>query len=222
MDGTLPRDGELNPDLVGIALGINNPIHFQVPDVVVPRPPSFCKGCSHADMFRALNDCINKYGKGRVFSDIGCYTLGALEPFNSINSCVDMGASVSMAKGAADAGIHPVVAVIGDSTFAHSGITGLLDLVNEKTPVTVIISDNKTTGMTGGQVSSANDRIFGICMGLGVERDHIVNLIPLPKNHSENVRLIQEELEYKGVSVIISERECIQTLKKHHHHLNKE
>ncbi|MCK7522691.1 MAG: thiamine pyrophosphate-dependent enzyme [Ignavibacteriales bacterium] len=85
---------------------------------------------------------MKEFGKQKVFSDIGCYTLGALPPWNSINSCVDMGASITMAKGAADAGVHPSVAVIGDSTFTHSGMTALLDCVYENTPVTVIISDN--------------------------------------------------------------------------------
>jgi indolepyruvate ferredoxin oxidoreductase, alpha subunit len=79
------------------------------------------------------------YGKGRVFSDIGCYTLGALAPYDAINTCVDMGASITMAKGAADVGLVPAVAVIGDSTFTHSGITGLLDAVNDKVNITVII-----------------------------------------------------------------------------------
>ena len=78
----------------------------------------------------------------QVFGDIGCYALGALAPFESINTLIDMGASITMAKGAADAGIHPSVAIIGDSTFTHSGMTGLLEAVIENTPITVIISDN--------------------------------------------------------------------------------
>ena len=158
-----------------------------------------------------LNIAIDKYGKGRVFSDIGCYTLGALPPYNSINSCVDMGASVTMAKGAADAGLVPAVAVIGDSTFTHSGMTGLLDCVIENSPVTIIISDNSTTGMTGGQTSAATGRLEKICLGIGVEKEHLITLIPLKKNHEENVNVILRELEYPGVSVIIAQRECIQT-----------
>ena len=84
----------------------------------------------------------------------GCFTLGANAPFNAINSCVDMGASITMAKGAADGGLFPAVAVIGDSTFTHSGMTGLLDCVNENANVTIVISDNETTAMTGGQDSA--------------------------------------------------------------------
>lgn len=211
LSGAIPRDGELNPDIITRALNINAPVFHAVPSVIVNRPPALCKGCSHSDMFLALNQAMDKFGKGKVFSDIGCYTLGALPPYESINSCVDMGASVTMAKGAADAGLFPSVAVIGDSTFTHSGITGLLDAVIENSPVTIIISDNSTTGMTGGQKSSATGRLESICKGIGVEPDHIRLLNPLKKFHQENVDVINEELEYKGVSVIIAQRECIQT-----------
>ncbi len=110
-------------------------------------------------MFSDLNEAIKPFGPGKVFSDIGCYTLAALPPFSSINSCVDMGASVTMAVGAADAGLFPSVAVIGDSTFTHSGMTGLLDAVIKNSPITIIIGDNSTTGMTGGQRSHATGRI---------------------------------------------------------------
>ena len=182
-----------------------------VPSVVKMRPPSFCKGCGHADMFMALNEAVKPFGPGRVFSDIGCYTLGALPPYNSIISCVDMGASVTMAIGAADAGLTPSVAVIGDSTFTHSGMTGLLDAVIKNSPVTIIISDNSTTGMTGGQKSQATGRLVDICRGLGVENEHLRVISPLHKNHEDNVRVMEEELEYNGVSVIIAQRECIQT-----------
>src|SRR5574340_1636218 len=113
-----------------------------------------------------------------------------------------------MAIGAADAGLVPSVAVIGDSTFTHSGITGLLDAVNENSPVTVIISDNSAVAMTGGQKSSATGRIKEICLGIGVEPAHVRELLPLKKNHKEMVDILKEELEYKGVSVIIAEREC--------------
>jgi indolepyruvate ferredoxin oxidoreductase, alpha subunit len=211
LNNRLPRDGELNPNLIAKALGLNEKQFMKVPGVVIPRPPVFCNGCSHSDMYLALNHAISIYGKGRVFSDIGCYTLGALEPYESINSCVDMGASIPMAKGAADAGLFPSVAVIGDSTFTHSGITGLLDAVLDKSPITVIISDNGTTGMTGGQESSATGRITQICEGVGVDPEHIITLVPLKKNQTDNIKIIGKELEYKGVSVIIAQRECIQT-----------
>ena len=214
LDGTVPRDGELNPMLVKKALGIPLGVSREIPEMVKNRPPALCKGCSHIDMYNALNEALDGYGPGRVFSDIGCYTLGALPPYNAINSCVDMGASVTMAKGASDAGLHPSVAVIGDSTFTHSGMTGLLDAVVEQTPVTVIISDNSTTGMTGGQKSHATNRLMEICRGIGVEKEHIRMMNPLRKHHEENKKIMADELSFEGVSVIIAQRECIQTAKR--------
>jgi indolepyruvate ferredoxin oxidoreductase alpha subunit len=212
LDGSLPEDGELNPNLVAIALGLEDKRGDEIPEIVKNRPPALCKGCSHADVYLSLNEAMERHGRGKVFSDIGCYTLGALPPYNSINTCVDMGASITMAKGAADAGLRPAVAVIGDSTFTHSGMTGLLDAVLEETPMTIIISDNSTTGMTGGQKSSATGRLVNIILGLGVERDHLIELNPLKKYQEKNVELLEKELEYEGVSVIIAQRECIQTL----------
>lgn len=215
LDGTIPRDGELNPDIVGRALGKEVKTGMKVPAIVKNRPPELCAGCSHRDIYNALNETMREFGKQKVFSDIGCYTLGALPPWNAINSCVDMGASITMAKGAADAGVRPAVAVIGDSTFTHSGMTSLLDCIYENTPVTVIISDNATTAMTGGQSSPATGRLEDICIGLGVKPEHVKVLTPLPKYHEEMVKILREELLYEGVSVIIPRRECIvQTVAK--------
>ena len=211
LDGAVPRDGELNPSIVGKAVGIRSEPLFKIPEAVRSRPPSFCNGCGHSDTFLAVIEALKPYKSNGVFSDIGCYTLAALPPYNIINSCVDMGASVTMAIGAADGGLHPSVAVIGDSTFTHSGMTGLLDAVIKKSHVTIIISDNSTTGMTGGQKSHATGRLEKICEGLGVEKEHIRTIIPLRKNHAENIRIMKEEFDYPGVSVIISARECIQT-----------
>ena len=215
LDGTVPRDGELNPMIIAQALGFDTTTGAAVPETVKSRPPSFCKGCGHSDMFIALGEALKEYGPGRVFADIGCYTLGALPPYNMVNSCVDMGASVTMAIGAADAGLFPSVAFIGDSTFTHSGMTGLLDAVLKNAPITLIISDNSTTGMTGGQKSQATGKVESICLGLGVDPAHIKTIVPLKKNHEENVKVMQEELAYKGLSVIIGNRECIQTASRH-------
>jgi indolepyruvate ferredoxin oxidoreductase alpha subunit len=214
LDGTVPRDGELNPAIVAKAIGLPVSYGTDVPSLVKMRPPSFCNGCSHSDMFLALNEAVKPFGQGHVFSDIGCYTLAALPPYSSINSCVDMGASVTMAIGAADAGLLPSIAVIGDSTFTHSGMTGLLDAVVKNSPVTIIISDNSTTGMTGGQKSQATGRLEQICEGLGVSVEHIKVIIPLRKNHAENVLIMKNEFDYNGVSVVIASRECIQTASK--------
>ncbi len=211
LSGAVPRDGELDPDIVARALGFSRTSSLPVSDAVVNRPPALCKGCGHIDMYYALNDALKDYSPGRVFSDIGCYTLGALPPHLAINSCVDMGASVTMAKGAADAGLVPSVAVIGDSTFAHSGMTGLLDVIIENAPVTVIISDNLTTGMTGGQQSSAYGHIEKICLGLGLPEERLKVVTPLKKYHDENVAILKEALQYKGTSVIVFRRECVQT-----------
>lgn len=214
LDGTLPRDGELNPDLVAKALGREVSEGEPVPDVVMQRPPALCQGCGHRDMYAALTEVVRRYPEHRVFGDIGCYTLGALAPFRAIHSCVDMGASITMAKGAADAGLWPAVAVIGDSTFTHSGMTGLLDCVNAASNVTVVISDNETTGMTGGQDSAGTGKIEAIVRGLGVAPEHIRVFEPLKKNMDEMKAIIDEELQYPGVSVLIPRRECIQTLKR--------
>lgn len=211
LDGALPRMGELSPNDVATALNHHMAEGEPAPDFLMPRPPALCPGCGHRDVYNALNEALQEYGTGRVFGDIGCYTLGALPPFNGINACVDMGASVTMAKGAADAGLVPAVAMIGDSTFTHSGMTGLLDAVNENSPITVIISDNSTTGMTGGQDSAGTGRLVDICKGIGVDPAHIRTMVPLKKNHEANVAILREELAYKGLSVIIPQRECIQT-----------
>ena len=214
LDGSLPRDGELNPVIVGKAIGHQFEPGLVAPDFIRPRPPKLCNGCSHNDAFAALNEALAPYSKGRVFSDIGCYTLSALKPLEAINTCVDMGASITMAIGASEAGLAPAVAAIGDSTFTHSGMTGLLDAVNNNTNITVLILDNSTVGMTGGQKSSALGKLEKICIGLGVEEEHIRVLKPIRKKHEENVSVIKEELKYDGVSVIIPRRECIQTLNR--------
>ena len=189
LDGTLDRDGELNPNKVARALGLPDTYGEDIPEIVAPRPPALCVGCPHADSFLALNEAIKEYGRGHVFSDIGCYTLGFMPPYNAINSCVDMGASITMAKGAADAGLYPAIAVIGDSTFTHSGMTGLMDCIYENTNVVIVILDNLTTGMTGGQEYTAFGKLEEVCKGLGVHPDHIRTFFPIKKNWDEMVQI---------------------------------
>ena len=210
--GCLPRMGELTPDSVASALGVKKGPAFSPAKNVVPRPPQLCQGCGHRDVFAAVGFLTNEYPNSRIFGDIGCYALGFLPPFRALESCVDMGSAITLAKGAADAGMFPVLTVIGDSTFTHSGMTGLLDAVNENSPITVIISDNFTTAMTGGQDSAGLNKYEAICLALGVEREHLHVVVPLPKNMEEINRIIRQEMLYKGVSVIISQRECMQTL----------
>jgi indolepyruvate ferredoxin oxidoreductase alpha subunit len=145
------------------------------------------------------------YGK-KVSSPIMTAALSHLDHF------MFPGAAEALAKGAADAGVHPAIAVIGDSTFTHSGMTSLLDAVNDNAAITVILSDSLTTAMTGGQDSAGTHKFEAICLALGVEREHLHVVVPLPKNMEEITRIIREEMEYKGVSVIIPQRECMQTL----------
>lgn len=220
LTGDLPRMGELTPDSVREALMplASSPLASSpkaTPEIVVGRPPALCQGCGHRDMYAALNEVAAEHEGAKIFGDIGCYTLGALSPFHAIHACVEMGASITMAKGAADAGQFPAFAVIGDSTFTHSGMTGLLDCVNSRANVVVLISDNLTTGMTGGQDSAGTGRLEAICLGLGVEPEHVRVVVPLPKNMEEIKQVLREEVAYNGTSVVIARRECIQTLKRH-------
>jgi indolepyruvate ferredoxin oxidoreductase alpha subunit len=215
LTGHLPRVGELTPEAVADALGLGRLPTVEPSSIPVPRPPAFCPGCPHADTCNVLNDALAARTEGGVvFSDIGCYTLGALPPYEAIDTCIEMGASITMAKGASAAGTRPAIALIGDSTFTHSGLTGLLDCVNENADVTVVIVDNLTVAMTGGQPSSAENRLAMICAGLGIERDHIRIIEPHPRNRAENVAVLEQEIAHSGPSVIIAQRECIQTARR--------
>lgn len=226
LDGTLVRTGELNPDRVLEAFANLRPELDHVrkneiresSEITVPRPPSLCKGCGHRDVFHALNEALSGYENARVFGDIGCYTLGYLAPFRALHTVLDMGASITMAKGASEAGVHPAVAVIGDSTFTHSGLSGLLDAIKEDSDILVIISDNLTTGMTGGQDSQGTGKIENICLGLGIPPEHLHTIDSLPKKHDEMVALFKKAIDHKGLSVVVSRRECIQTARRHGAH----
>ena len=209
MTGALPMTGELNPNLVGAALGIYQETRPRISSLVANRPPQLCEGCGHADLFDVIAELLPGIGEKKIFGDIGCYGLGALSPINAINTLIDMGSSITMAKGAADAGVQNALAIIGDSTFTHSGMTGLLEAVDANSPITVIISDNSSVAMTGGQESQAVGRLRDICLGIGVHPDHVKEMVPLKKNHRENVDLIRKEIAYQGVSVIISQRPCV-------------
>lgn len=216
LSGHLPLTGELSPEIVRYGLEIKPLAKRQVGDFrLPPRPPQLCQGCSHADTYRALNTALKPYPSAKVFSDIGCYTLGALPPYNAINSCVCMGASIGMAKGGAEAGVHPAVAVIGDSTFAHSGLAPLLSAAATDTNMTVIILDNSTVAMTGGQPTFASgEGLVKMIEGLGVKKEHIRVIVPLPKNLEKNAQIMKEEFEYSGLSVIIASRECVEQARK--------
>ena len=222
LTGEVERTGELTPDNAKEALirvkgeecGLKADGDPRQSTVVAMRPPALCQGCGHRDVFQALNEVLEEYESPKVFGDIGCYTLGYLAPYNALDTCVDMGASITMAKGASDAGQHPSVAVIGDSTFTHSGMTGLLDAVNENSDMTVIITDNLTTGMTGGQDSQGTGKLEDICLGIGVNPEHLITITSHPSNIAEMKKTFKKEVDYKGLSVIISRRECIQTARR--------
>ena len=175
----LPRDGELSPGLVRKALGLEVAAHLDAPADVPGRPPALCPGCPHRLVFKELSRM-----KAIVTGDIGCYTLGALPPLSAMDTCVDMGASVSMAHGfelALQGKEHrPVVAVIGDSTFAHSGLSSLISTVYNKGAGTVCVLDNRTTAMTGRQGNPFNGETLqhrpsreldleGVIRALGIE-----------------------------------------------------
>jgi indolepyruvate ferredoxin oxidoreductase alpha subunit len=211
------REGELSPHRVAQGLfeaGIlgKAPEKGYDPAEVFPRPPVLCPGCPHRGLFAAL-----KKLKLTVTGDIGCYTLGTLEPLGALHTCICMGASIGNAIGmekvnGSDAGI---VAVLGDSTFLHSGITGLLDAVYNKSNITVIIADNRITAMTGGQQHPATGlTLMGektkvidfveLSRALGVESVRTIDSL----NYDETIDVIREEVQRPGPSVIITTRPC--------------
>lgn len=154
--GLLPEAGELTPALIKRAFGVALPEAYAPLDDLPPRPPSLCAGCPHRLVFTVLRDM-----KAIVSGDIGCYTLGATAPLSAVHSTIDMGASLSVAHGLELANVparngRPVVGVIGDSTFAHSGITSLLGTIYNAGAGTLCILDNRTTAMTGCQGNPCN------------------------------------------------------------------
>jgi indolepyruvate ferredoxin oxidoreductase, alpha subunit len=216
--GALPVDGELTPDTVRAALGLAPPPRAPTTDLSLPaRPPQLCKGCGHADAYNAVLAALDGSDTGVVTADIGCYTLGALPPYEAIDSCVCMGASIGMAKGAADAGVRPVLAVIGDSTFLHSGITPLLDAVAHDTDMTVLILDNGTVAMTGQQPTLLpGSSLEPLIAGLGVDPDHLHVMDITPRRVGDLAALLRTEMAHPGLSVIVAVRECVEAVKGRH------
>lgn len=215
-DGLVPRVGELDPDIVRAILGKaplerQRPPGFELPG----RPPRLCDGCPHIDSYNIISELLGENPSARVFSDIGCYTLAALPPYQAAHSCVDMGASISMAMGAAEAGMRPAIATIGDSTFVHSGMTPLIGAAKRNVPMTVFILDNSTVAMTGGQQTMASgEDLVRIVKGLGVDPAHVHMLEVHRKNRERNTEIIRREIAYEGLSVIITARECVVTARK--------
>jgi len=212
--------GELTPVRVGrgfFAAGLDLPRWAEqkaAEDVsVIPRPPVLCTGCPHRGMATAMKKLDLD-----VHGDIGCYDLTSLPPVSHMHSAVEMGASIPMEQGFRRAGGSKKgsLAVIGDSTFLHSGLTGLLNAVHQRTNVTVLIQDNSITAMTGGQTNPGNERtlagaetkpvdLAGICKALGVEHIEIVD----PYDYEACLAALKAGLAYDGPAVIITNRPCM-------------
>ena len=207
--------GEYTPAMIKKAVLGEDAADFDTVDETIPvRPPVMCPGCPHRGTFYVLKKL------GLVVSgDIGCYTLGAVAPLASVDTTICMGASVSAAHGMAKArGAEfnkKLVSVIGDSTFMHSGITGLVDIVYNKGNNTVIILDNSITGMTGHQNNPTTGytirgeetkqvNLITLCKGIGIE--HVVVADPFDLKEFE--RVVKEETEREEPSVIIAQRPC--------------
>ncbi len=214
--GEIPYDGELSSDIIRIAVGLPIAAGFAVKELSLPgRPPQFCMGCPHADSYNSLIEALKGYPIHATMGDIGCYALGALPPYNAIETTVAMGASIGMARGAAELGLTPSVAVIGDSTFYHSGLSNLIDAVSHNTNITVLILDNDTTGMTGAQPTILpSSKLESTLKGIGIHPDHIKTIRAHKNEHDKNVAVIKAELAYEGPSVVVLVRECIEAIKK--------
>ena len=185
--GRLPRSGEISPAHIRAAFGLAEPEHLAPAEGLPPRPPAFCAGCPHRLVYLEL-----KRIKAIVTGDIGCYTLGAVAPYRSVDSVIDMGASLSMAHGmelarAGERTGRPVVGVIGDSTFAHSGITSLLGTVYNGGKGTLAILDNRTTAMTGTQGNPVN----GVTLA---EQARRVNPLEVPAERQLNLVALCEAI----------------------------
>ncbi len=214
--------GELNPDRVAdfyAEITGAGPVKRKEPATDLPsRPPVLCPGCSHRPVFYALNKlgCI-------VTGDIGCYSLGLMKPLDALDTIICMGGGITNAHGFEKGGeTRPVVGVVGDSTFFHSGITGLVNMVYNKSRGTVIISDNRITAMTGHQDNPGTGKTLmsgetitvdleELCRGIGVKRVRTIN----PYNIKETIDAIREEINAPELSVIISRYPCMLTGVRH-------
>ena len=209
-----PCIDELSQNRVADALGAAHENGIKLEDAIPPRPPVMCAGCPHRGLFYTL-----KKNKLTVLGDIGCYTLGAVAPLAAVDSVICMGASVSglhgFSKSQQGAMDNKTVAVIGDSTFMHSGITGLVNMAYNESNATVIIVDNSITGMTGHQQNPttgfnlkgdpcAKIDLETLCHAVGIKRVRVID----PYDLSQCDTVIKEELAANEPSVIISRRPC--------------
>lgn len=210
-----PICGEFSQNLIRECMGMDKAETITVDEAVPARPPVMCAGCPHRGIFYTL-----KKNKCMVYGDIGCYTLGAVAPLNAMDLNVCMGASCSGLHGfnlaMGEAGESNSVGVIGDSTFVHSGITGITDIAYNMTNSTIIILDNSITGMTGHQQNPTTGKnlrgepagkidLEALCRALGFNRVTVVD----PYDLAEVDRVLKEELAVKEPSIIISRRPCV-------------
>ena len=211
----VPICGELTPGRLRQAFDDSTPQLSTVEEDLPPRPPNMCPGCPHRGVFHALNRL-----KAYVTGDIGCYTLGFMPPLSAMDTCICMGASIGNATGLSkvlnEEDRKKVVAVIGDSTFLHTGINGLMDMVWNKSTATVLILDNSTTGMTGRQDNPSTGYTLNgeeayqvdleaICRALGVKHVETVDPFQMDKTRA----VIKEAMERPELSVIITRRPCV-------------
>ncbi|MDO4542832.1 MAG: thiamine pyrophosphate-dependent enzyme, partial [Bacillota bacterium] len=218
---TFSREGEIFPEIIAAKIaGEHREVAYKYTDSLPMRPPVLCAGCPHRGTFHVL-----RKAKCRVIGDIGCYTLGAMPPLKAVDTTICMGAGIGMALGMekvhGEEFAEHTVSVIGDSTFMHSGITGLVDMVYNEGVGTVVILDNSITAMTGHQqnpltgITVKNKRTKAIDLealikGIGIERVKVVDPFDV-KGFKE---ILQEELKAKEPSVIISRRPCALLLKE--------
>jgi indolepyruvate ferredoxin oxidoreductase alpha subunit len=226
--GPVPRTGELDPDNVRQALGLpaRSGVTFAhnggLNIAAIPgRPPQLCQGCPHADSYETIKKAVAAidsrpgHPSVGVNSDIGCYSLGAAPPWEVPESIICMGASVGMAKGAADAGLPYSIAVIGDSTFLHSGLAGLIDAAAADIPITLIILDNSIVAMTGCQETMIpSEKLCALVLSCGVQPAHLLELEAKKQLIDENAVRLQAEIEHRGLSVVIFRRECLEAFRK--------
>jgi indolepyruvate ferredoxin oxidoreductase alpha subunit len=211
----IPNIGELNTAIVRNAIEPGAAKELFAPIELPPRPPNMCAGCPHRGIFFNLSRM-----KVFVSGDIGCYTLGFLPPLSAMDSCVCMGASVPIAHGMAKAlgeeAHNKIVSVIGDSTFVHSGITGLINTVYNNSASTLIILDNRITAMTGQQPNPASGSTIrgepahaldleALCRAIGVKHVYVVN----PHDVVETRKVLKEAVELSEPSVVIARAPCV-------------
>ena len=203
--------GELSADLVAAGLkGIPTPADFAKEVAVLPRPPKMCAGCPHSGTFSALRKL-----KVLVTGDIGCYTLGCLPPLSAIDTTFCMGASIGNATGFSKAGEERVVAVIGDSTFLHSGLPSLMSAVYNQVPTTMILLDNSTTGMTGHQEHPGTGHTLQDDPAPSVDFEALIRAIGVkhvtvmdPWELKDMRRAVKDALAHPGPAVVIARRAC--------------